>query len=123
MRPYTQVLPGAHDLHFDGLAFEHFSWLGPSGPQGFVDLQSGFFYPGQLGPLHGVPGAVAFHGAHDVSVKNCTFAELGLTGVLTDGGTQNATITANSFADLSGSAVSVGNVSMPMLGPADQVSD
>ena len=38
------VGPGAHHVAFDGLAFEHQTWLGPSSPVGFVDVQSSFFF-------------------------------------------------------------------------------
>lgn len=117
----VHVLPGAHHLHFVGLSFEHISWLGPSGPDGFVDLQSGFHFQGSLQrPLHGVPGAVSLHGAHNVAVSNCTFAHLGLSGVVSDRGSQAVVVTGSTFVDLSGSAVSVGNVSEPVLPPADQ---
>jgi len=61
------------------------SWLKPSGPGGFVDLQSGFYY--SIGPnysrgiLVGVPGAMWLTGVKDVVVDSCTFTNLGLSGV------------------------------------------
>jgi len=83
--------------------------------------KQGFFFQGSLQkPLHGVPGALALHGARAITVANCTFAHLGLSGVVSDFGSQDILITGNRFADLSGSAISVGNVSAPILAPADQ---
>jgi len=49
----------------------------------FVDLQSGFYFTGDTDTtLHGVPGALAMHGARDIKVTNCSFEHLGLSGVL-----------------------------------------
>merc|ERR1712048_1024786 len=57
---------GVERVKFTNLVFEHNTWLEPSGPGGFVDLQSGFFFgtpDGQDGVLRGVPGALAMHGS------------------------------------------------------------
>ena len=78
--------------------------------------------------LHGVPGAVALHGARFVNVSNCSFARLGLSGVLADGapaqgtvrGSQNVRVVNCRFDDLSGSGVSLGNVSRAIMTPENQ---
>jgi hypothetical protein len=119
-----RVLSGAQRLDFTGISVEHVTWLQPSGSGGFVDLQSGFFFTrlanGGNGPLHGVPGAMWLSGVKDVVIQNCTFAHLGLTGIVADGGSQRINITSSTFADLSGSAVSLGNVSQANLPPPTQ---
>ena len=117
------TLPGAERIRFTNLGFSHQTWLQPSGPGGYVDLQSGYFFnfpaTGKGTVLHGVPGALALHGAHDVNISNCTFEHLGLTGVLADGGSRNIRIVGSRFSDTSGSAVSLGNVSTPLT-PEDK---
>jgi hypothetical protein len=115
------LLPGSQNLRIRNLAFKYQSWSLPSSDVGFVDLQSGFFYLTNPGPLHGVPGAVAVHGAKGVQIDNCTFAHLGLSGVVVDGGSQNVTVSSSTFTDTSGSAVSLGNVSNAVL--ADEKQD
>eukprot|EP00040_Diaphanoeca_grandis_P024232 m.132960 g.132960 ORF g.132960 m.132960 type:complete len:661 (-) comp29643_c0_seq1:46-2028(-) len=115
----VEVERGTTGLTFDNLGFIHQTWLQPSTPLGFVDLQSGFFY-NQPGHLVGVPGALRLHGVKNVSVHNCTFKHLGLAGVVADDGSQNVVIDRSTFADTSGSAVSLGNVSSPILTPATQ---
>jgi hypothetical protein len=49
-----------------------------------------------------------------------TFEHLGLTGVLADGGSQGIDVTHSHFADLSGSAISLGNVSKPIMTQEEQ---
>ena len=60
------------------------------------------------------------HGAKNVNVTNCTFRHLGLTGVLADFGSQGIRVTHSHFADLSGSAVALGNVSKAIMTPEEQ---
>jgi hypothetical protein len=63
------------------------------------------------------------HGVKGVTVKNCTFEHLGLTGVLADAGSQGVNVTDSTFIDTSGSAISIGNVTEAILSPAKQDSD
>ena len=84
-----------------------------------------YYFPGtnpkdDFSTLNGVPGAVYIHGAKDVNVTNCTFAQLGTSGVVVDGGSQQVAITASVFTDISGNGIGLGNVSAPMLSPADE---
>lgn len=116
-----RVLPGAQNLLFSGITVTHITWNQPSGPGGFVDLQSGFFATG--GALHGVPGAMWMTGVKNVVITDCSFVHLGLSGIVADGGSQNINVTLSTFTDLSGSAVSVGNVSDPIATPTTQDQD
>ncbi len=117
------ITAGARGVSITNLGFRHLTWLGPSGAGGFVDLQSGYYLAKPMGgsttsaALRGVPGALAFHGASHALVRNCKFEHLGLSGVLTDGGSQHVSVDGCVFSDLSGSAVSLGNVSHPLLPP------
>jgi hypothetical protein len=38
------VVNGSKNLRWEGVRFEYATWLGASGPQGFVDTQSAFLY-------------------------------------------------------------------------------
>ena len=66
--------PGVERVQFTNLDFKHNTWLEPSGPGGFVDLQSGFFFgtpDGADTALRGVPGVLAMHGSKNINVTNC----------------------------------------------------
>ena len=118
-------MPGAARVRLEHLTFTHLTWSEPSSPSGYVDLQSGYFFPGinpkdDFSTLNGVPGAVYVHGARDVSVTNCTFSQLGTSGVVVDGGSQRVAITASTFSDISGNGIGLGNVSDPLLPPSKE---
>lgn len=109
---------GVERVRFTNLAFTHNTWLQPSGPDGFVDLQSGFFFDtpdGKDSILRGVPGTLTLHGTKNINVTNCTFEHLGLTGLLADEGAQGISVTHSTFRDVSGSAIALGNVSKAIL--------
>jgi len=71
--------------------------------------------------LVGVPGALTLHGARNVSVDRCNFTHLGLSAIVADG--QGLTVTGSNFNDLSGSAITLGNVSDPVATPPMQDCD
>ena len=121
------VRTGVRGLSFTNVVFEHVTWLGPSTPIGFVDVQAGFCLACAVGeeenclpdpgdsPEHPpppslkfreTPAALAFHGSKGVRFDSCTFQHLGANGVSFSGGSQNNTVTRCTFVDLSASAVS-----------------
>ena len=71
-------------------------------------------------PLHTIPAALAIHGAHHINVTQCGFVHLGSSGVSVDQGSQDVRITSCEFRDISGSALSMGNISQPNLPLAEQ---
>ena len=125
--PAMIVRTGARGLSFTNVVFEHATWMGPSTPIGFVDVQAGFCLACAVGeernclpdpgdsPEHPpppslkfreTPAALAFHGSKDVRFDSCTFQHLGANGVSFSGGSQNNTVARCTFVDLSASAVS-----------------
>ena len=121
------LLPGAHHIAFQGLMITHLTWLRPSSNYGFVDLNFGFFFVGETAQhanvphsLHGVPGAMVLHGAHSINITNCSFMHLGSSGIVTDAGSQEIRVEGCEFGDISGCALSLGNVSEPNLAPSVQ---
>eukprot|EP00039_Didymoeca_costata_P005849 m.85191 g.85191 ORF g.85191 m.85191 type:complete len:600 (-) comp13000_c0_seq2:48-1847(-) len=109
------------DISISSMTYMYQTWLNPSSPEGFVDLQSGFWFQGSLNSaLHGVPGVLSFHGSHNISIDNCTFTHIGLTAVLADYGSQGVRVTNSIFSDLSGSSVTLGNVTVPIMTPDNQ---
>ena len=142
MDSILKVDAAAHHIQIEQLTFLHHTWLTPSTGIGYVDYQSGWacIYGGSTihgypinsstgapfkgcgdansGELSAVPGTLHIHGAHHISVRNCTFAKLGRTAIVVDGGSQNITLESSSITDVSGGAVSLGNTSHPMLSPS-----
>ena len=142
MDSLLKVDVGARHIQIEQLRFQHHTWLMPSTGVGYVDTQSGWAcmygdipikgYPVNSsmgtpflgcgdaisGQLSAVPGTVHIHGAYDISIRNCTFAHLGRSAIVTDGGSQNITLEDNVIWDVSGGAISLGNTSQPMLNPS-----
>jgi hypothetical protein len=54
------------------------SWLGASGPQGYIDTQSGYQCQGVANSKEGEPPTnIAISGSTNVIVDSCTFSHLG----------------------------------------------
>ena len=107
------------------------TWLRPSTSSGYVDLQFGQYFYGDVPPveyynkhhhwpLRTIPAALAMHGAHHINVTQCSFLRLGSSGVSVDEGSQSIRITSCEFRDISGSAVCLGNISQPNLPLVEQ---
>lgn len=110
-------------LSFEGLVFEHATWLLPSSGQGYIDNQAGQIYvgtPGVNATMMLTPAAVSAHAASRVSFLGCTFQQLGLTALLVDGGSRDCNLANNSFWDISGSAMFIGDVDDPSAPPDEQ---
>ena len=77
------VLPyrvaGTQNLRFEGIRFEYATWLGASGPQGFVDTQSAFLYRGNNNMQAGgePPVNVRVQTSQNITFVGCGFAHLG----------------------------------------------
>ena len=107
------------NIRFEGISFEHGSWLRPS-KVGFVDTQGTIvFYwnskPSELAWPYDekyikMPANVVCHAARSIRFERCTFARLGSAGIDIEFGSQNNVISGCHFYDIAGSAVQVGNV-------------
>jgi hypothetical protein len=108
---------GQHDAEFHNLTFAHSGWEAPS-TKGIVERYGGTLFklpppaPGSSSscPLEPSPAAVMVSNASRVRFHGCSFAHLGAWGVRLYDGTQDTTITACSFTDLSGGGICLGNV-------------
>lgn len=111
-----------HDIQFKGIQFSHASWLKPS-QIGLVDMQANFVItPVNLiarsgetvANLHNEyaksPSAIVLHAAKAILFERCTFTQFGSGGIDIEYGSQNDLISGNTFYDLSGTAIQVGDV-------------
>jgi hypothetical protein len=109
------------NLQFQGITFEHGSWLRPS-EIGFVDVQANVVLDwkrplkrdGGLFAVHNehvkTPSNIVCHAAHSIRFERCTFTKLGSGGIDLEYGAQDNAIAGCHFYDIAGSAVQVGDV-------------
>lgn len=135
--PVAEKLISADDIHdvaFRGLQFSYATWLTPSGPEGFSEIQAGYTITGKTGyATQGLcqfvaggtcpygnwtrePGNVSVTGER-VEFTDNVFAHLGAAGLELGTGTKNALVKGNVVTDTSGNGIEVGGVDQPQ-GPA-----
>lgn len=124
--PSTETLlrlDDASNVAIEGLTFAHTGWEQPSTPDGYSGAQAGFTITGEDGPddLAGEhftrqAAAVEIISGDRVTVSGSSFEHLGAAGVDVHGASKHTTITANTFHDLSGGAVYVGDTDPDAVG-------
>ena len=130
-----------HNITFSNLQFSYATWMQPSTPEGFSEIQANFTYTGAGGSLteglckfapqgtcpYGAwtkePGSVQFAYGQHIAFVNDRFVHLGAAGVNLDNGSQNDQVTGSVFTDISGNGLEIGNVNMPQATGADQTRD
>lgn len=99
-----------HDVAFEGIAFAHATWLGPSTSDGYASLQATITLRGSP-PVPQKAGAnVVLHGAHAVRFSSCRFEHLGGIALAFEVGAQGNVVEGSRFDDVSASAVMIGDV-------------
>ncbi|MFL6115530.1 MAG: hypothetical protein ACJ786_29920, partial [Catenulispora sp.] len=100
----------AHDITFQGLAFDYATWMLPS-TAGYIDNQAGVLWDASSShaPIR-IPAAVQVHRGSNITFTGDEIAHTGGTGIDLADGTRNSTITGSSIHDTSGGGVSVGEV-------------
>lgn len=100
------------NLLFDGLTFAHTTWLRPN-EKGHVVIQNNVICDVARGEEHMLPqAAVNVKSARNVTFARCTFEKLGSNGLHLTQGAQFCPVIGNSFTDISGGAIFVGDVNM-----------
>lgn len=95
------------NIHFEGIAFKHSAWQIPE--KGYAGVQACHF--DGLSSTTGwtvVPAAVKAEWVENCSFNNCTFENLGGTGVWFGTGSKNCSIENSSFLDISGNGIMIG---------------
>ncbi|HEY1537470.1 MAG TPA: right-handed parallel beta-helix repeat-containing protein [Polyangiaceae bacterium] len=117
-----------HNVVFHGIQFSYATWLGPSGPNGFSDVQANYLVWGTAGPTAGnaeyswyqIPGNVSLTYAQNVQFTDNAFVHLGGAGLALGNGAQNCLVQGNVVTDTSGNAIELGNDDMRNATGADQ---
>lgn len=118
----------AHDIAFQGIQFAYATWLTPSSPEGFSEIQAGYTITGPTGyATEGLcgyvqggscpygawtqePGNLAFSHAQRVTFTGDVFTHLGAAGLQLGDGSQDSTVQGDVFTDISGNGVEIGGV-------------
>lgn len=116
-----------HNIRFEGLTFAYATWLGPSGPNGYVSDQSGQLL---LGFGHGTniighdqnvvptPGNVPLTFASNIVFYGNIFQHLGAVGLQFGLGCQSNSVYGNLFTDISSSAIEIGGATLQDAHPS-----
>lgn len=120
-----------HNITFRGLQFSFATWLRPSTPEGFSEVQAGYTITGRGGvATEGLcrlaPGGSCPYGAWTKEPGNLTFTfdrnltflddrfvYLGASALDLGNGSRFATVQGSVFTDISGNGIELGGVNMP----------
>lgn len=128
-----------HNIQFVGMEFAYATWLRPSGPEGFSEIQANYTLSGpnawavqglcKLVPNGGcpygawtkTPGNVSFAYSHDVQFIGDAFTHLGAAGLDFGNGAQRNNVEGSVFTDISGNGIELGGVDKP-LAAGDEIT-
>ncbi len=129
------------NIKFAGLTFADATWLFPSSPEGFSEIQANYMVTGAhgydrqglcdlvpngacpFGAWTQAPGNVSVATGHNITFLRDTFTHLSAAGVALGEGTQNAIVEGCIFTDISGNGLELGNVDHPLAPVADFTAD
>jgi hypothetical protein len=107
------------NIRFEGVTFAYATWLGPAGDDGYIADQSGFRVTGAQNTPNvtghnkevvRTPGNLRFEYARNIVFTTDRFIHLGAAGLDFGTGSQDNTITGNTFSDISSAAIQIGGV-------------
>ncbi|WP_329124519.1 right-handed parallel beta-helix repeat-containing protein [Streptomyces sp. NBC_01465] len=117
-----------HDVAFQGLQFSYATWLTPSQPEGFSEIQAGYTITGPTGwatqglcgfveggscPFASwtkMPGNVSFTYGQRITFESSQFTHLGAAGLELGTGTTDSRVRGSVFTDISGNGIEIGGV-------------
>ena len=112
------TVTGAAYLTLKNITFDGSNWTGPDSTTGYVGQQSGYTWqstPGIFGPYPwtdtwGVlmDAAVVVNGGSHVTLDGNAFMHMGSRALLVEGGSANTSITNNTFTDIAGGDLQIG---------------
>jgi len=97
------------NIHFDGIAFKHCAWKIPE--MGYCGVQACHFDNRQNTNKVGwsvAPAAIKAFWAENISFANCSFENLGATGLWFSTACKNCKIKQSRFYDISGNGIMIG---------------
>jgi hypothetical protein len=131
----------AHDITFSGIEFSYATWLGPSGSNGFSEIQANYQVTGEDGfSRQGLctlapegkcpyadwtktPGNVSVAFGKNVRFLGDAFVHLGAAGLDFASGAQGSVVEGCIFTDISGNGLQLGGVEAPLASAAEFTND
>lgn len=110
--PHLLVLEGTENqkirnISFEGIAFQYCGWQIPE--KGYAGIQACHFDPGtSTQDWSVVPPAVLVNQGENIRFSECTFSQLGGSGLWLGQNCTGCTISGSRFEDISGNAIMVG---------------
>jgi fibronectin type III domain protein/parallel beta helix pectate lyase-like protein/glycosyl hydrolase family 141 len=129
-----------HDVSFRDLRYSYATWLTPSSPEGFSEIQAGYtvtgptgwatqglcqFTPGGTCPYASwtpEPGNVTVSHGQRLEFSDSVFTHLGAAGLRLGDGSEDTTVSGDVFTDISGNGIEIGGVDQPLATGADITS-
>ncbi|WP_167611775.1 right-handed parallel beta-helix repeat-containing protein [Maribellus sediminis] len=103
------------NIAFEGIKFQYSAWKIPS--QGYCGIQACHHDSRpESGPWEVVPAAIKAEWAEDVLFNNCTFQNLGGSGLWISTGCKNCGVNNSLFTDIGGNGIMVGEGQDRMVG-------
>lgn len=130
-----------HDIAFRGVRFSYATWLTPSRPEGFSEIQAGYTVTGGRGwatqglcqyveggtcPFASwtkMPGNVSFAYGQRIEFADDVFAHLGAAGLDLGTGSEDSSVSGSIFTDISGNGLEIGAVDGSTPASGVQVRD
>jgi hypothetical protein len=95
------------NIHFEGITFQYSKWKIPE--MGYCGVQACHFDPRPATEGWSVvPAAIYSEWGENISFDNCSFKNLGGSGVWFGTGSKNCTVSNSDFADISGNGIMIG---------------
>ncbi|UJF34298.1 carbohydrate binding domain-containing protein [Paenibacillus hexagrammi] len=111
----SDVSNPVHNIQFVGLSFEYSTWLRPNSNYGHADVQSNILRELDLATLNMsetlTPAAVLIQTGKWIQFERCRFTHLGSASINVIKGSQDNLFQGNSFTDISGSGIQMGEMS------------
>jgi hypothetical protein len=119
------------NIGFSGIQFAYATWLQPSSPEGFSEIQANYTLTGDgayatqglcglvpggtcpFGDWTQEPGNVSFSYDQGIHFTDDAFVHLGAAGLQLGDGSQNDTVQGDVFTDISGNGLELGGVDTP----------
>lgn len=119
------------NIEFSGIQFSYATWLTPSTPEGFSEIQANYTITGPdgyatqglcqfvtggtcpYGDWTQLPGNVSFGYDQNIDFTNDAFVHLGAAGLALGDGSQNDLVQGSVFTDISGNGLELGGVDDP----------
>lgn len=96
----------AQNIQFEGIGFQHCSWEIPDA--GYCGVQACYHDARPQNGWRAVPAAIILEWAENCSFNNCTFQNLGTSGLWFSTGCKFCEVTNSAFYDISGNGIMMG---------------